>query len=407
MFALRAVNLTRAAFNVIPKGKSGRPTFKGVGKTIAAMVRGGPKKGKDGKPIPIGPDIINDVSFEIEQGSITAMPGADMRAIDALMRMLASSLQPTSGRIEVNGSISGLIRVGDNLTDDLTAYEVIESEARYLRVPDESIPRFREEVLEFGGLKEFEDVQVRRYSSGMALRLGLGMLLQAKPSVIVLGEIMGVGDLDFRQRATERIREMAADGTTFVLGGPGFGSDDLADRRILFERGEISSDTAVTDDDVAAEGPASHNWHVAEEQANTVVLALDGIRVVVPTEARPQTRLRIVLRSKAENVKVRIMIDLLSEKALVLRSVNPEVIEIAERGWVLVVVNLPQILAAITYRVRINLTIEHGGRTRTIRVANALDALPIDPAKPADLDAMPLLQPDFEWTIEPIEIEAS
>lgn len=407
MFAIRAVNLTRGPLNVIPKGKSGGPTFKGVGQTLATMIRGGPKKGKDGKPVSLGPDLIHDISFEIEQGSITVMPGADMRAVDALMRMLASSLQPSSGRIEVNGTISGLIRVGDNLEEDHTAYEVVANEAKYLRVADESIPRFREEVLEFAGLKDFEDVQVRRFSSGMALRLGLTMMLLAKPSVVVMGEIMGVGDLDFRQRTAELIRQMANEGTTFLLGGPGFGMDGLADRRIYFERGEISADSALAGDDAEPEGPASHNWHVAEDQADNAVLAVDGIRVVEPTEAKPHITFRITLRAKAEAIKLRMLIDVMKDNVLVMRGVNPEIFEIAEPGWVQVAVSLPPVLAAIAYRVRIGCEVEHDGRMRTIRIANAIDAVPVNPMRPADVDAMPLLQPDFNWTIKPIEVETS
>lgn len=405
MIAVRATNLIRAPLITIPKRKSGGPTFKGVGQALAGLVRGGPKKDKNGEPIRTGPDLLNGVSFELEKGTITVMPGADMRAIDALMQVMASSLPLTSGRIEVNGSIAGLIRVGDNLEDELTMYEVVPNESRYLSVPAEARDRFYEQVLEFSGLREFEDVQIRRFSTGMKLRLSLAIVLMAKPSVIVLGDVMGVGDLDFRQRATEHVKQMAEDGTTFLLGGPGFGMDGLASRRLYFEQGKISSDTSLTEADDEPEGPATHDWHVAQGEASSGPLAITGIAVTPPGGNRRRTTFRIGLRARGSPIKVRLALDFLVEGTLIFRSVNPEAIAFDEPGWGLATVTLPPILSALTYKVRLNCTIEAATRTWTMRIANAIDAVPTHPVKAADVDVVAKLQPELEWTIEPIASE--
>lgn len=402
MFAVRVQNLVRGPLNSLPKGKSGGPTFRGVGQALGHIVRGGPKK-KKGEEAPPEPDVIKDMSFEIEKGSITVIPGGDSRAIDALTRMMTGSLQPTSGRIEVNGSIAGLLRVGENLDDDSTARESIEREGRYLRVPEEREAAFREEVLEFAGLKDFEDVQVRRYSTGMSLRLGLALILCARPSVVVMGDIMGVGDLDFRERTTNRLRELAFEGMTFLLTGPAFGTDGLADRRIYIERGRLASDeilAGVSEDE--DEEPASHDWHVAEFDARTAITSVEAIDVRPPAANRARTEIRVRLRTRIPSVRIRLIVDMLRDNHLLLRSVSPTMFEVEEPRWVNATVAIPPILASIPYRVRITCEVETNGRVRTMRIGHALDATPRKPPA-ADLDARPQFQPELQWTIDPIK----
>lgn len=406
MFAIRAVNLTRGPLNVLPKPSAGGPKLKKAAAALGGMLRGGPKKKKDEKEGRGEQMLLEDVSFEIEQGTITAIPGADQRATEALGRMLVGSLQPTAGRLEVRGSIAGLLKVGENLDADSTAYELIGKESRYLNVAEESKDAFRDEVLEFSGLREFEDVQIRRFSTGMGLRLGLSMILVAKPSIVVMGDILGVGDLDFRQRTWDRVKEMSRDGTTFLLIGPGYGSEGT-DRRFLIERGRVTGDTLTrTDDtDYLPEGPAAHTWHRGEDSADNVVLAVQGVTALPPKENRRRTEIRIRMMAKVEAVNLRVVLDLVHNQTIVLRSVTPNVITLEEPCSFGVSVSLPPILAALPYRVRITCHAEHEGRTRTIQLANALNAIPTVPAQAADMDAVPVFQPDWDWTINAIETE--
>lgn len=407
MIAVRVEGLSRGPLNTLPKAKAGGPTFRSVFTALGTIVRGGPKKGREadngGKKNLLRQDLLKDVSFEIERGSIVAFPGADMRAIEAMMRILTGSLQPSAGRIEVHGTIGGLISVGENLVADLTGHEVLRRERSYLLVPDERKDTFPDEVLEFAGLREFEDVLVRRYSTGMSLRLGLAMVLVAKPSVIVLGDIMGVGDLDFHQRCKERIRELAEEGVTFILGGPAFAVDDLADRILFLERGSITRDDSLASvgEEPDDESP-SHNWHIANDRLSSSVLSLMGIRVM-PRKKRG-TFIRVDWRVKVGPQKLRPMLDFLHGNVVVFRSVSPREIEVEGPCWLRTTIALPQMLGSVPYRVRINCTSQIGQKTRTMKIAHALDAIPSGATWNHD-EVAPLLRPRFDWEIETIPTE--
>ena len=407
MFAIRAQGLTRGPLNRLPKPKAGGPTVSSAFGALGAIVRGGPKKsrkdGADGQKGALGQDLLKDVSFTIDRGSIVALPGPDLRAIEALMRILTASLQVSAGRIEINGSIGGLVTVGANLEADLTGREAVIRERAYMRVPEEREEAFLDEVLAFSGMKEFEDVLIRRYSTGMSLRLGLAMILMAKPSVVVLGDIMGVGDLDFHQRCKEQIRQMASDGATFLLGGPAFAVDDLADRKMFFERGRISSDlSAAGDEEPEDGGPASHVWHVADDQVSCAVLGLSGISVLPPTHIRRSTHIRLHWRVKAAPQKIRLILDFLHGSIVVFRAVAREVI-VEELCWLRATVSLPPLLGALHYRVRITCISDQDGRKRTMRIAHALDAVPTAGARSTGVESIPLLRPPLDWEIAPIE----
>jgi len=403
-FAIRAVDLTREPLNNLPKhaGEATRTRFKNVGRTLGGMLRGGPKRTDDDKG---AQNLLDNVSFEIAKGSVTAIPGADQRAMEALGRMLTGSLQPTGGRIEVRGSIAGLMRVGENLDDELTAHEIIRKEARYLNVDEDNEEAFRDEVLEFAGLRDFEDVQVRRYSTGMALRLGLSMILVARPDTVVMGDILGVGDLDFRQRTWERVKRMSEEGTTFLLIGPGYTADDTADRRFLIERGKVTGDTTVkASEEYIPEGPSTHTWHQGETFVDNIVMAVQSVNARAPTERRRRTEIRIRMAAKVESLNVRVVLDLFHEQTLVMRSVMPQVIAIEHPCAFLVTVTIPPVLAAIPYRVRLAVHGEHEGRTRTLMLNPALSAIPTKPAHAADMDTVPVIQPAWAWTIRPFEL---
>lgn len=409
MFVVRAEGLTRGPLGQLPKPRSGGPVVRHIGEALMTILRGG-----SAKPPPTAnggrrtQDVLKDLTFEIEEGSIVAFPGQDLRAIETLMRILIASLQPTGGRAMIRGTIGGLLSVGENLDMEVTGREAILRERSFMRFfgqEDADPEAFVAEVLEFAGMKEFEDVLVRRYSTGMALRLGLAMVLVARPSTIVLGDIMGVGDLDFHERAKARIRQMADEGTTFMLCGPAFGVRDLADRLIYIERGQISRDIAAGEEIQEEEdtGPVTHNWHVVTERQQGVAVSLVKVSVHPPTARRRTTELRMRWRLKTGAARIWPAVDVVYNNAVVFRSVAPAAIELETPGTVTTSVYLPpSFLAAVPYHVRIICDARYNNRRRLIRLPGAVEGVPAKEVLSAKGRGVPLLHPDLEWSIEPV-----
>ncbi len=407
MFVVRTEGLTRGPLGQLPKPRSGGPVVRNIRQAMGTIIRGGARKdgADEGRR---RSDVFTDLTFEIEEGSIVAFPGQDLRAIETLMRILIASLEPTGGRALIRGTIGGLLSVGENLDAESTGREAILRERSFMRFfgREEGDPEaFVAEVLEFAGMKEFEDVSVRRYSTGMALRIGLAMVLVARPSTIILGDIMGVGDLDFHERAKARIRQMSEEGTTFLLCGPAFGVGDLADRLIYIERGAISRDIAAGEEIQEEEdsAPVTHNWQVATERLQGNVVALVDVSVRPPTARRRTTELRMRWRLKAAPVRIRPFVDVSHENVPVFRSVAPEAIEVEAPGIVTTSVFLPpSFLAAVPYNIRIACNARYDGKNRRIRVPGTVEGSPNRTMMTARRRAAPLLHPDLQWSFEPV-----
>ncbi len=243
------------------------------------------------------------------------------------------------------GRSAGCCRSVRISNSEATGREAILRERSFLRFTGEASDEdeaFIAEVLEFAGMKDFEDVLVRRYSTGMALRLGLSMVLVARPSIIVLGDIMGVGDLDFHERCKARIRQMADEGTTFLLSGPAFGVKDLADRLIYIERAEIVRDINAGEEIQEDDGsPVIHNWHVVANRMASTAVSLANVTVHPPTMRRRSTELRMRWRIKTGPAQIWPAVDVIRDKSMVFRSIAPEPIKVEQPSWVTTSVYVP------------------------------------------------------------------
>ncbi len=402
MFAIRAQGLTRAPLGRLPRPRSGGSTLSNIGGAMMSILRGG--AGADAQAQG-RTSLLEDVSFEIEQGTIVAFPGQDLKAIEAMMRIMSASLAPSGGQVEINGSIKGLLSVGENLDSEATARESVLRERSFLNVrEDEEGESFLAEVLEFAGMKDFEDVMVRRYSTGMSLRLGLAMVLVARPDIVVIGDIMGVGDLDFHQRCKERIRKMADEGTTFLLAGPAFAVNDLADRVIFLERGRITRDALAGEEEEQDDsGPVTHNWHVTQEQMSSTAVNLASVDVLAPTPRRPATVIQLKWRIKRGPIEMWPIVDFLQDHMVIFRTIAPQPIKAEGPSWVKTSVRLPEhFLAAVPYHVRIVCDSSYGGRKRKMRVPHAIELVPTKPLSTGKGHLVPYLKPHFDWEIEPV-----
>jgi lipopolysaccharide transport system ATP-binding protein len=184
---------------------------------------------------------LQDISFELKRGEALAMIGRNGAGKSTALKILSRIMKPTKGQITVNGRLSSLIEVTAGFHADLTGMENIFLHGTILGMSRREIEQKLDQIIAFSGLEEFIDTPVKRYSSGMYARLGFSIAAHVDPEVMIVDEVLSVGDFVFQQRCVDRMRTAIASGTTLL-----FVSHDLkavteiCQRALLLENGKVS-----------------------------------------------------------------------------------------------------------------------------------------------------------------------
>ncbi len=183
---------------------------------------------------------ISDLSFRIEDGEVLGVIGDNGAGKSTLMKMVARVLPPTRGRMIVRGLVAPLIELGAGFNPELTATENVVLYGAILgRSPREMAERAGP-IIDWAGLSEFADVAVRAFSSGMLARLGFSIVTDIDPDVLLVDEILSVGDQSFREKSRERVRSVMAGGAATILVSHDMELvQDLASRAIWLDKGRV------------------------------------------------------------------------------------------------------------------------------------------------------------------------
>lgn len=160
---------------------------------------------------------LQHVSFSIYKGEIVGLVGFNGAGKSTMLKILAGVLSPTSGKVMVKGKIAPLIEVGAGFDPELTARENIYLNGAILGHSAQYINDHFDEIIDFAELKDFVDVPVKNFSSGMYARLGFSIATMVKPDILIVDEVLSVGDYRFQEKCEERIRKMIQDGVTIIL----------------------------------------------------------------------------------------------------------------------------------------------------------------------------------------------
>lgn len=160
---------------------------------------------------------LRDVSFDIEQGDSVALIGTNGSGKSTMLKLIAGVMYPTSGSVTVNGDIAPLIELGAGFDMDLTARENIFLNGAILGHNRKFMQSQFDEIIDFAELHQFVDVPIKNFSSGMIARLGFSIATQVRADILVVDEILAVGDFLFQQKCYRRMEEMLAAGTTLLF----------------------------------------------------------------------------------------------------------------------------------------------------------------------------------------------
>lgn len=160
---------------------------------------------------------LRDISLTIPKGDSFALIGSNGSGKSTLLKIISGILTPTTGRVEINGSIAPLIELGAGFDMELTGRENIFLNGAVLGHSKKMMLEKYDEIMDFSELKEFEDVPVKNYSSGMFARLGFSIATIVKPDILIVDEILAVGDQAFQNKCHKRMEDMMSGGTTVIL----------------------------------------------------------------------------------------------------------------------------------------------------------------------------------------------
>lgn len=160
---------------------------------------------------------LDNVSFSVSQGDVFALVGFNGAGKSTMLKIIAGVLQPTEGSVKVQGKIAPLIEVGAGFDPDLTARENIYLNGALLGHKKAYLDEHFQDIIAFAELEKFVDVPVKNFSSGMYARLGFAIATESRPDILIVDEVLSVGDYQFQDKCHRRISEMIAQGTTVLM----------------------------------------------------------------------------------------------------------------------------------------------------------------------------------------------
>ena len=185
---------------------------------------------------------LNDVSFEVKKGEPWGIIGVNGSGKSTLLKAICGILKPYKGKITVNGSIAPLIELGAGFDFDLTAKENVFLNGTLLGYTREYLEEHYEEIVEFSELDQFMDVPVKNFSSGMFSRLAFAVATIGQPDILIVDEVLSVGDFHFQQKCEARINRMKENGATILFVSHNMEQvRNLCSRIVWLEHGRVRS----------------------------------------------------------------------------------------------------------------------------------------------------------------------
>jgi lipopolysaccharide transport system ATP-binding protein len=191
---------------------------------------------------------LKDVSLEIDSGELVGLVGRNGAGKSTLLKLLSRITYPTKGEVDVTGRIGSLLEVGTGFHDELTGRENIYLNGSILGMRRREIDATMDQIVEFADVGEFLDTPIKRYSSGMRMRLGFSVAAHLKTEVLLVDEVLAVGDVNFQKKCLGTMRELGDGGRTLVFVSHNMAAvENLCKRTIWIDGGEVKADGPTAD----------------------------------------------------------------------------------------------------------------------------------------------------------------
>ena len=183
---------------------------------------------------------LKNVSFDVKKGEVVGFIGSNGAGKSTLLKVIAGVMKPTKGSVEIGGNICPMIELGAGFDMDLTARENIFLNGAVLGYSKEFIEQKFDEIVDFSELKDFLDVPVRNFSSGMIARLAFSIATVVEPEILIVDEILSVGDIAFQEKSKQKMMSMISGGTTVLFVSHSLSQiKDLCDTVVWIEHGTV------------------------------------------------------------------------------------------------------------------------------------------------------------------------
>jgi lipopolysaccharide transport system ATP-binding protein len=362
---------------------------------------------------------LQNVSFTVPRGSILGIIGANGAGKTTLLKVLSRVTPPTTGRVVGHGRVIPMLALGAGFQPELSGRENVVLNAALYGISAQEVEARMKDIVDFAGIDEFLDTPVKKYSSGMYLRLAFSVAINMHPDILLADEVLAVGDLEFQEKCLERVQQAGSEGMTVL-----FVSHDmtaiarLCDRVIWLNAGEIVKNGAP--DEVVADYQNSA-WalsasasklkgraHVSalNEILSVTLRSADG-RQIGAVHATQECCIRIVHRFTKPGYFARYTIHVRARGTVAFRSRSPEDILIEQPGVYVAEVRIPAgLLADTIYTVDVNVVALRGEEYVPVVVHNALSFQVFDPASKQRDHLGGVVSPRLAWELRPERVEA-
>ena len=189
---------------------------------------------------------LQNINFHVGRGEAVGLVGRNGSGKSTLLKTIAGVLKPTKGSVAIKGTVAPMIELGAGFDMDLTATENVFLNGAILGYPKEMLEENMQKIIDFSELKDFMDVPIKNFSSGMFARLGFAVATIFTPDFLIVDEILSVGDWQFQAKCHKRIQEMLEQGTTLLFVSHSMDQvKEVCNRAILLEHGHMIMDDKV------------------------------------------------------------------------------------------------------------------------------------------------------------------
>ena len=191
---------------------------------------------------------LNDVSFEVACGEVLGVIGQNGAGKSTLLKILSKITPPTNGQVQIRGRVSSLLEVGTGFHQELTGRENVYLNGTVLGMRKKEVDRKFDEIVDFSGVEKFLDTPVKRYSSGMRVRLAFAVAAHLEPEILVVDEVLAVGDAAFQKKCMNKMQDVGQHGRTVLLVSHNMPAvTRLCPRVLMFDQGRLARDGDVAE----------------------------------------------------------------------------------------------------------------------------------------------------------------